>query len=174
MASGYNPISAESAWYDWWEASGSLHSRLMKMDHLWMPVKALSLFPHRHQTLLGLWTLNTAWLWPFRIPWFDGVLTFQWQTSFIFILMYPVPQGTACLGRRHYLYLDSIMPESLSSLQSEKISGKTCHDLGWQVSEYVSMPYLLWSCKVECFIPATRAVSQGSYSVLVACMTGIE
>ena len=60
MASGYNPILAESAWYNWWEAQGSLHSRLMKMDHLRMPVKALSLFPHCHQMLLGLWTLNTA------------------------------------------------------------------------------------------------------------------
>ena len=61
MASSYNPISAESAWYDWWEAQGSLHWRRMKMDHLRMPVKALSLFPHRHQSLLGLRTLNTAY-----------------------------------------------------------------------------------------------------------------
>ena len=60
------------------------------------------------------------------------------------------------------------------SLQSKKTSGKTRHDLGRQVSEYVSMPYLLRSCKAECFIPATRAVSQGSYCVMAARMTGIE
>ena len=59
MASGYNPTSVESAWYDWWESQRSLHSRRMKMDHLRMPVKALSSFPHRRQTLLGLLTLNT-------------------------------------------------------------------------------------------------------------------
>ena len=45
----------------------------------------------------------------------------------------------------------------------------------WQWKpEYVSMPYLLRSCKAECFVPATRAVSHGSYGVLTACMTGIE
>ena len=45
----------------------------------------------------------------------------------------------------------------------------------WQWKhEYVSMPYLLRSCKAECFVPATRAVSQGSYGVLAARMTGTE
>ena len=44
----------------------------------------------------------------------------------------------------------------------------------WQWKpKYVIMPYWLWSCKAECFIPATRAVSQGSYSVLAARLAGI-
>ena len=78
------------------------------------------------------------------------------------------------------------MPESLSSLGSKNVcttlperhamtlDDKFLETVWQRKPEHVSMPYLLRSCKAECFVPATRAISQGSYGVLAARMTGIE
>ena len=137
MGSGCNPSSEESAWYDWWESKATWHSRWMKLIHLRMPVKALSLFSHRHQTLLGLWTLNTAWLWPFRIPWFDGALTVM-TIKFHFRIDVSCTSRNRMLGKATLFVpgfnYAGISIQSVVEKRLYKTSRKTRHDLGRQVS----------------------------------------
>ena len=110
MASGYNPIAVESAWYDWWKAEGYFAPSIP--DNGPNP-KGTFVIPAPPPNVTGNLHIGhalTVAIQDSLIRWYEPILSLQELSLTL------RSTGIVCLARRHCSFPVTITPEYRLSL----------------------------------------------------------
>jgi tRNA synthetases class I (I, L, M and V) len=120
MASGYNPIAVESAWYDWWETQGFFAPKLNEDGSPQDASKGTFVIPAPPPNVTGALHIGhglTVAIQDTLIRWCIQRLSMNIGA----VLICFTQQGIACLGKQHCLFLGLIMPEFPHNQSSKNV-----------------------------------------------------